>query len=192
MWQLASLFRLPSSSPPSPFHGAGFGSCFPKASFLASSFSAQLLEKPADWAPRVGSRGDSQPQQENGLRFPPEGLTQHLSPAPCRKGCCPAAQISTPGRQASPWASRLACEAAALAAAAPAGLGVEADGLPRLPRRAANRESIVCPSSLFAATSRTPDPSDAPSPGFADSHVVPSQLRTEVHVGDYSVLDTGL
>lgn len=88
MWQLASLFRLPSSSPPSPFHGAGFGSCFPKASFLASSFSAQLLEKPADWAPRVGSRGDSQPQQENGLRFPPEGLTQHLSPAPCRKGCC--------------------------------------------------------------------------------------------------------
>lgn len=156
MWQLASLFRLPSSSPPSPFHGAGFGSCFPKASFLASSFSAQLLEKPADWAPRVGSRGDSQPQQENGLRFPPEGLTQHLSPAPCRKGCCPAAQISTPGRQAPPWASRLACEAAALAAAAPAGLGVEADGLPRLPRRAANRESIVCPSSLFAWRPPTP------------------------------------
>lgn len=194
MWQLASLFRLPSSSPPSPFHGAGFGSCFPKASFLASSFSAQLLEKPADWAPRASGVTWRLPATAGKWPAISSGGPDSASvPCPLQKGLLPGCS------DFHTWAS-------SASVGIPPGVRGSRPGSrgPSRARRRGRRPPTppapgsqprvhrVPLQSFRVATSRTPDPSDAPSPGFADSHVVPSQLRTEVHVGDYSVLDTGL
>lgn len=102
MWQqLASLFSLPSLLPspfppsfsprPLAFHRARFGSHLPEDSFIF--LSAQLLEKPADWALREWGHADT-PSHSRKIacdflrivRFPPEALTQHLSPACFGKG----------------------------------------------------------------------------------------------------------
>lgn len=137
---LPFLPPCPCPCPPQAVHRAGFGSCFYRAlqfgyisaHFLLgsnqgstnagsqrtapSSFSAPLLEKNLLTRPREqGSRGDSQPQQENRSVISSKGPDSAL-------GHCPAAQSSTPGNQAPPVVSLPVPETTSPVATVPAGL----------------------------------------------------------------------
>ena len=86
LWVHSAHFLL--SSPP--------GSTSPGSQRMASSsFSTQLLEKPADWAREGGHAETPNHSRKTDVRFPPKDLTQHQSLPPWEE-LLPAAQTSTP------------------------------------------------------------------------------------------------
>lgn len=67
----------------------------------SSSFSTQLLEKPADWAREEGHSDTPSHSGKTDVRFPPKDLTQHQS-LPLWEELLPVAQTSTPGYYSRP------------------------------------------------------------------------------------------